>query len=250
MHRFHLPPELCLTERLQLSPRDAHHAADVLRLKPGDGAVVLDGCGHEFVCEVLEASRRSTLLRVRARRDLPGLPCSIALIQSVAKAKAMDALLQKATELGVRVIYPVLTENCTVHIERKDAADKRDKWQQLVVEAVKQSGAAWMPQIAEPASLASLLTRLPQAELSMVGALRAGARHPRECFRKFEQQHGRRPASIALWVGPEGDFTDAELAAIENTGAQPVTLGPQILRCDTAATCLAAIAAYEILAPA
>jgi 16S rRNA (uracil1498-N3)-methyltransferase len=245
MHRFHLPPAECVGDVFTLSAREAHHALHVLRLRAGDRVVVLDGAGHEFHCQLIDSSRRGAALRVIEQRTPPALTCAITLLQAVPKAKAMDAIIQKATELGARRIVPLLTERCTVQLEARDATDKQFKWQQTAIEALKQSGASWLPRIDPPSALEQFLARGEQFDLALVGALRPGGGHPRRCFADFTEKHQRAPESVAVWVGPEGDFTAAELDSIEAAGVQPVTLGPQVLRCDTAAAYLLAIVGYE-----
>jgi len=245
MHRFYLPPSACTGELLRLSERESHHAVDVLRLRAGDAVLVLDGAGHELDSEILDPSRRGVTLRVTGRRTPPAPPCAVTLLQAVPKGKAMETILQKATELGARRIVPLLTEHCTVQLDAQQAADKRAKYEQTVIEALKQSGVPWLPQVDTPVPLKAFLARGERFDLALVGSLRAESSHPRRWFDEFTTAHGAAPASVALWVGPEGDFTGAELEAIVASGARPVTLGPQVLRSETAAIYLLSIAAYE-----
>lgn len=248
MHRFHLPPAECSGTILQLPEREAHHAVDVLRMRAGDEAVILDGAGNEFRCEFIEATRRRTSLRVLEKRTPPALPAHVTLFQAVPKAKAMDAIIQKATELGARRIVPLLTERCTVQLGSDDAAHKQEKWQHIAIEALKQCGAPWLPLIDAPQSLERALAAKPKFDFELVGDLRPGSRHPRNYFEEFAAVNGRAPGSIAVWVGPEGDFAPAEIEAIEAAGARPVTLGPQVLRCETAATFFLSLVSYEVQA--
>lgn len=245
MHRFYLPPSECQPDSLTLPEREAHHASAVLRLTAGDTVTVLDGAGTELRCEITAADRRAVTLRVCERLSHPAPLCEITLRQAVPKGRTMEDIIEKAVELGARRIVPLLTERTVVKLDALEAEAKREKWQLGAIEALKQCGAAWLPEVATPATLATLLKDPPPVELALVGSLQPERRHPRECFAEFRARHGRAPRSVALWVGPEGDFTRDEVAAICASGAQPITLGALVLRCDTAAAYCLAMAGYE-----
>jgi 16S rRNA (uracil1498-N3)-methyltransferase len=165
-----------------------------------------------------------------------------------------------------------LTERVVTHLDDGDVGNKRDKWQQVAIEAIKQCGAAWLPQIEAPTTIEQFLDpqrsggrqtagsvqeneksgSLPKAatptqfELSLVGSLQKERRHPRECFQEFQAKHGRLPQSIGVWIGPEGDFTPEELDAIQAAGALPISLGRLVLRVETAAIYCLSILNYEL----
>ena len=109
MHRFHLPPEQCAGPTLTLTDREAHHGLRVLRLRHGERAVVLDGAGGEMDCEVAELRQDAIELQVTARKLVPPLPCQITLLQAIPKGRSLEDIIQKATELGVARIVPLLT---------------------------------------------------------------------------------------------------------------------------------------------
>jgi 16S rRNA (uracil1498-N3)-methyltransferase len=246
MHRFYLPPERCAGPALRLEGREAHHALHVLRVKPGDPVAVLDGAGSEFAGAVESCSRESLSLRVTDKKSIPAPPCSITLLQAVPKGKLIESIIQKAVELGARRIVPLLTEHVVTRLEDKNAADKREKWQQVAIEAIKQCGAAWLPQIETPTTIGAFLRRKETFDLSLVGSLQTERRHPRECLRDFQAQHGRPPQSAGIWIGPEGDFTLEELKAIQAAGARPISLGRLVLRVETAAIYCLSILNYEL----
>jgi 16S rRNA (uracil1498-N3)-methyltransferase len=114
------------------------------------------------------------------------------------------------------------------------------------VEAIKQCGAAWLPRVEAPVTPKEFLARAEKFELPIIASLQPGAQHPRQYFQKFEAQHGRKPQSACLWIGPEGDFTAAEVAAITAAGALPITLGKLVLRVETAATYCLSVLNYEL----
>ncbi len=182
--------------------------------------------------------------------SVPPLAWQITLLQALPKGKLIEAVIQKATELGVARVVPLLSERVVAHLAPDEAADKRDKWQEVAVEAIKQCGSAWLPQVETPISPQKFLDRKELFDLALVGSLQPGSRHPREYFFEFERQHRRLPNSVAIWVGPEGDFTPAELGMIQTAGAKPITLGRLVLRAETAAIYCLSVLNYELGSPA
>jgi 16S rRNA (uracil1498-N3)-methyltransferase len=250
MHRFYLPPNETKSGQLMLAGREAHHAIRVLRLRRGDRVTVLNGAGAEFLCELETYDRDKVQLAVTEQKNVALPPCQIALLQALPKAKIIESIIQKATELGVARIVPLLSERVVSDLGGKDGARKAEKWQQVAIEAIKQCGAAWLPRVETPVTPREFLARNEQFELPLLASLQTGAQHPRIYFRNFQSQHGRKPKSTALWIGPEGDFTQDEVAAIVAAGASPITLGQLVLRVETAATYCLSILNYEIQSPA
>src|SRR5204863_3917624 len=109
------------------------------------------------------------------------------------------------------------------------------KWQLIAVESIKQCGSPWLPQIDPPVTHQQFLARKEKFDLALLASLQPDAAHPRAYFETFQRDHNRLPESICVWVGPEGDFSPTELEAIRATGALPITLGPNVLRSETAA---------------
>jgi 16S rRNA (uracil1498-N3)-methyltransferase len=246
MHRFYLPPQPGDENRLQLDGREAHHGLKVLRLQPGESVTVLDGTGHEFLCTVESVSRQALSLAVKEKKFTPAPSCPVTLLVAIPKGKIIENIIQKSVELGARRIVPLLTERVVMQLDDDGSEQKREKWQQVAVEAVKQCGASWLPAIEAPQSIANFLAQGDAIELPLVGALTSPRRHPRECFEEFQTQHGRLPRSAGIWIGPEGDFTPEELQAILQSGARPVTLGSLTLRVETAAVYGLSILNYEL----
>jgi 16S rRNA (uracil1498-N3)-methyltransferase len=249
MHRFYLPPPQCQGPTLTLTGAEAHHALDVLRIKIGQPVVILDGAGREFSCAVRAVDRKVVTLAVGQTHFSPAPPCRVTLVQAVPKGKLLETIIQKATELGAFRIIPLLSERVATRLENQAVQHKAEKWRQTAVEAIKQCGQRWLPQVEAPVTLPDLLARGESFDLSLVGSLQRDARHPREYFRSFQIDAKGRPATIRLWIGPEGDFTDSELSAIRNTGGRPISLGPLVLRSDTAALYALSIVNYELQVP-
>lgn len=245
MHRFYLTPAECKTGPLKLAGREAHHALHVLRVRRGDHVTVLDGAGRELSCAVEDFDRDKVRLTILEARSVPASPCQITLLQALPKGKIIESIIQKATELGVARIVPLLTERVVTELDEKNAERKAEKWQQVAIEAIKQCGTAWLPRVESPVTPAEFLARKEEFELPLVASLQPGSQHPKSYFREFESKHRRKPLSACIWIGPEGDFTPTEVAAIVSAGALPITLGKLVLRVETAATYCLSILNYE-----
>jgi 16S rRNA (uracil1498-N3)-methyltransferase len=246
MHRFYLPPEDCRGQWLQLTGREAHHGLHVLRLKRGDRVTVLDGTGHTMQCDVENTAKDSLALAVRQTESTPALPCPFTLLVALPKGKIIEDIIEKSVELGVQRVVPLLTERVVLQLDAAGALAKREKWQQVAVEAIKQCGAAWLPRVEPPQTIQEFLAHGERMELMLVGSLQTERRHPRDWILEFQQQRGRLPQSAGVWIGPEGDFTPAEIQTIESAGAKPVTLGSLTLRVETAAIYGLVILNYEL----
>lgn len=246
MHRFYLPPELCRNSTVELTDTEAHHAVRVLRVQTGERVTVLDGAGHELICEVREATKRTVSLVVLHKTFSPPLPCQITLLQAVPKAKAMDYIVQKATELGASRVVPILSERVVTHLDESDAVDKSEKWQQIAVESIKQCGSPWLTKIETPVTLKNHLARREKFDLPLIASLQDDRRHPREFIQQFRDEHKRAPTTAGVWIGPEGDFSPAEMNLIKAEGALPITLGRLVLRSDTAAIYSLSVLNYEL----
>jgi 16S rRNA (uracil1498-N3)-methyltransferase len=246
MHRFFVAPEQCRSRPLVLSGREAHHALRVVRVRRGDQISILDGAGLELLCEVAATTRDTVRLSVLERRSAPPSPYRITLIQAVPKGRLLESIIQKATELGVSRLVPLLTERVVLHCASGDASSRAQRWRAVAVEAIKQCGSPWLPQIDEPVSPQQLFQCQQAFDLALIASLQPAARHPRTWFQAFHARHNRSPHSVCIWVGPEGDFTPTESESIQNAGALPITLGPRILRTETAAVYCLSIVNYEL----
>jgi 16S rRNA (uracil1498-N3)-methyltransferase len=248
MHRFFLPPENCHGDRLRLDGREAHHALHVLRLKRGENVTVLDGAGGEFLCVVADTAKDFITLGVGQKKSSPAPACPVSLFVAIPKGKIIEDVIQKAVELGAQCIVPLLTERVVTQLDAGQAEQKREKWQQVAIEAIKQCGTAWLPRVAAPVLLKEFLAHGEKPEFMLVGSLQTERRHPRAWISEFQNQHGRTPKHAGVWIGPEGDFTLEELQAIEAAGAKPITLGNLTLRVETAAIYCLSFLNYELSA--
>jgi 16S rRNA (uracil1498-N3)-methyltransferase len=249
LHRFFLHPAHCQGPELVLADAEAHHALHVLRVTPGQRVAVLDGEGHEYHCEIRATDKRTVILRLLQKNAIPPLPYQVTLLQAVPKGKTMDLIIQKATELGARRVVPLLSERITVRLEEANAAAKKEQWHTTAIAAVKQCGSAWLPHVDAPIAIRDFLALGERFDLSLIASLQPDSRHPRERFQTYLAEHGRLPRSLGVWVGPEGDFTPAELHAAKAAGVLPISLGQLILRSETAAIYCLSVVNYELQAP-
>jgi 16S rRNA (uracil1498-N3)-methyltransferase len=151
--------------------------------------------------------------------------------------------------LGASAVVPLLTERTVVQLGAGDAARKREKWREVAVEACKQCGQNWLPEVRLPVTLQDFFAAPDRHDLMLVASLQPDARHLKEVLAGYAEEHGEeRPRSALVLIGPEGDFSPEEIALALEHGCQPVTLGPIILRTETAAIYCLSVLGHELLA--
>ena len=229
-----------------LDDSEAHHCTHVLRLGVRSRIVVFNGRGAEIAAEITALEKGRVHLKELISTKTEPLRCAITLAQAIPKGKNMDLIIQKATELGVSKIVPLISDRTVVQLEEGELPKKREKWKQMTIEAAKQSGQDWLPEIEEPVSPKQFFAGFDRYELSLVASLQNDARSFKKVLANFREQHGRRPNSALILVGPEGDFTPAETSWAKSAGCVPVSLGPIVLRTETAAIYSLSMLAYEL----
>jgi 16S rRNA (uracil1498-N3)-methyltransferase len=249
MHRFYLAPNDWTSATL--TGTEAHHARNVLRLQPGARVTLFDGQGREGTAEITALNSKTVRVRFLREEVTPPLPARITLAQAIPKGKNMDLIVQKAVEIGAAEIFPLVSARTVVHLDPESAAQKQAKWQTVAVEAAKQCGQNWLPQVQTPRTLDDFFGD-PSSntfDLRLIGSLQPGAMHLKRILADYAQAHGgARPTNVLMLIGPEGDFTPAEIALARTHGCAPLTLGPIILRVETAAIYCLSILSYELLA--
>lgn len=171
-------------------------------------------------------------------------PCvSITLIQAIPKRALMDGIIQKATELGVSSVIPVLTDRVIARWDREWIESRLSRWQRVALEAAKQCGANWIPDVHPAVPFNDLVPQLSRIDMCFVASLQHGAKPLREVMETTDESALK---SVALIVGPEGDFSDHEYAALHAAGAISIDLGPHVLRVETAAMFGMSVLVYEL----
>jgi 16S rRNA (uracil1498-N3)-methyltransferase len=247
MHRFYVSPEDWNPDALRLSGAEAHHARDVLRMNRGDRAVLFNGRGREITGEIVDLTGDAVRLRRLQETETPPLRCRITLGQAIPKGKNMDLIVQKAVEIGAAEISPLISERTIVDLGPKEAEQKQTKWQQIAIEAAKQCGQNWLPQVHAPRKLKDFFSHAGSFDLRLIGSLQPDAIHLKKILADYTDQRGDRPKNVLMLVGPEGDFTPAELGLAKTHGCLPITLGPIILRVETAAIYCLSVLSYELM---
>jgi 16S rRNA (uracil1498-N3)-methyltransferase len=237
--RIHVPGPLAAGGELSLPAQAGQHLTRVLRLGAGAPFVMFDGNGGEYAAEIASTGKQ---VRARVLRHDPierESPLDITLLQGVARGERMDLIVQKATELGVARIVPVLTGRSVVRLDLKQAARKRDHWQSVVISACEQCGRNRVPAVHEAVTPGDALRLLPAGGMRCLLAADAAA----------SLAHDAAPvagAPLALLIGPEGGLADSEQALALAHGFTAYRLGPRIMRTETAG--LAALAALQAVA--
>jgi 16S rRNA (uracil1498-N3)-methyltransferase len=217
---------------ITLSADEARHAGDVLRLDRGDEVFVFDGEGREYRCVIADIASRSTTLNVVEETEAAKPESSLDLTLAVAllKGEKFDLVVQKATELGVTTLVPLITRRADVRIrEPQDAARKVERWQRIALEAAKQCGRARLMQVKPPISLDEFFRSISDVQLHVMFTERDGGSLDVAIEAKPDFK------SLVAMVGSEGGWTDEEISQARKHEGQLVTLGGRTLRAETAA---------------
>lgn len=246
MHRFFLDPAAIQDKVVTFPEEVAFQIGRVLRMRSGDRVVVLDNTGWEREVELTEVERRQARGVVQVRRRAAGEPrTKITLYQALLKGKKLEPVFQKCTELGVVEFVPTLTARCVVDSLEDLNQAKFERWRAIIREAAEQSHRGRLPEL-QPASLfGHALDQVHRfGGLTIIPWEGQRSRSLREALCASGSE--TRPFGINLFIGPEGGFTREEVERAQDQGALAVTLGPRILRAETAAIATTAAILYEL----
>lgn len=223
MHRLYLSRNRVKARQATIVGPPVWHITKVLRLGPGAKVVAFDGRGMEYLLQLQKVARHqidATVVATDGPFEEPSP--ELRLIQAVPKQKQIDFILQKSTEVGVNVITPVFSERSVPRMAENQRADRRKRWEQIVMDAAAQSGRVILPQVEEPTNLDVVLETALEGDAYLLDP-------------NAEPLAGVGEAEkTTLFIGPEGGFSDTERDQIIEAGAKPISIGPQILRVETA----------------
>jgi 16S rRNA (uracil1498-N3)-methyltransferase len=241
MHRFFVPPHSITGDRAVMRGTIVHQIRDVLRMRPGDEIVLLDNSGAARRVELETIDRDAVRGRVTETWKQETEPRThITLYQGLLKGQKFEWVLQKGTEIGISAFVPVLAARCVIG-SMDDVSDARvERWERIIVEAAEQSGRAALPHLSQPVLFGNACgqaCRVGAALIPWEAEQTVGLR---------QALHGMEPGELGLFIGPEGGFAEEEIALARDSGLVPVSLGPRILRSETAGLAAAAAILYAL----
>ena len=225
---------------VRITGEDAHHIARVLRMKPGEELTACDGAGTDYLCAFEGLEDGAAVCRVEGQEPSRGEPTVRAtLFMALPKSDKMDLIVQTATELGVHAIVPFAGARCVSKPDEKSMGKKLVRWQKIAREAAMQCGRGVIPEVQPCVSFKKAVQMANELDLALF-------------FYESERQNGARAVlsaeqytTVGLMVGPEGGFDPAEAEAAVQAGMKSVSLGPRILRCETAPMAALTALMYE-----
>jgi 16S rRNA (uracil1498-N3)-methyltransferase len=242
MKRYYVPA----LDKGVLDAEESHHCAQVMRQAVGDVFAVFDGRGTEAQARITEISRDQVKFQILAKAGSPRAAHPVWLAQALTKPKSMDLILQKATELGVSELVLLQSDHSVSQVDEDKVGTKIEKWQKLTIEAAKQCGQNWLPVIHPPIAPKDFVTEIPRGAVKLIASLQHEAKPLKSVLK--EHLASLKPSTpIVIMIGPEGDFTPAEIGQARSAGFIPVSLGKIILRAETAAIFVLSSIAYELM---
>lgn len=236
MIRLFLPPENLSSQQVVISGNQARYLSSVVRLKPGELLTIFDGRGHRYVCKSLKIQKKEVIVeKIEEELFSTESPFSLTLAQGIPKGDKMDLIIQKSTELGVETIAPLITERSQIR-----HTEKGERWHKIALSASQQSGREKVPMILKPVNLNEFLEKHKTGHGIMLSE-EVEERNLRKTLKDFQGVTG-----ITLLVGPEGGFSKNEVIAAVENGFKSVSLGPRILRTETAPITALSIIQYEL----
>jgi len=242
--RFYAPPDSIDGSIATLSADETHHLMHVLRMTPGDPAFVFDGCGNEYKCSFRSFKDTYAQLEIEgvALNDIVESPVDLTLAQALAKGEKFDFIIQKATELGVSRIVPLLTRYGDVRVDDEKTSRRVERWRRISLEALKQCGRRKLVEITAPSTISAFIAGASSSPTQKADSLPSDSNGTLLVFSErggvaLAEALPKAPKSSALvaFIGPEGGWSDEELELLKKFGCKSVTLGPRVLRTETAA---------------
>lgn len=232
MHRF-LVDKISATDKVVTlnDLNQLHHLRDVLRIKLNEKVAVFDRLGNEYLAQVAEINSANVKFQLKAQRPSNDLEIQITVACAIPKNVKMDDIIDKLTQLGVASIIPLLSQRVVVKLDASKKMQRLERWEKIALTAVKQSQRSKFVQIKPVMDFNELIAKEQDYDLKLIPTLEMERKTLKSIFSQLPQQ----PKKVILLIGPEGDFTEQEIALAKAAGFLPVSLGQQVLRVDTAA---------------
>lgn len=243
MHHFFVGFSQIQDDMIMIEGSDLNHMKNVLRIKEGEQVEISDGSSTRYICELDGYEQEKARLRIcDTVQDDVELPSRIYLFQGLPKADKMELIIQKAVELGVYEVVPVVTKRCVVKLDEKKAAKKIARWSAIAEGAAKQSGRNRIPQIHDVMTFTEALKTAQELDIRLIPYEKAkGMKAMKSAVEQI-----RPGQSIGVFIGPEGGFEEAEIEQAMELGILPVSLGKRILRTETAGLTILSILMYHL----
>jgi 16S rRNA (uracil1498-N3)-methyltransferase len=232
---FYVHPTEIKEDKVILRGREAYHAVKVLRLKQGDSTQIFDGLGHIYTVTVTKVSSPQNLTaNILEKKEVPrSSHCAITLAQALPQRRKFDGIIEKATELGVANIIPLITQRTLCRITAANSKKVYQRWEKIIIEAAKQSHHYILPVLGTSSSFKDIVMTFQNYDMVIMPALEQSM-----YITQLREAMGKLPAKkLLLLIGPEGGFTQHEISTAIEYGAKAVSLGPTILKTDTATVC-------------
>lgn len=243
MQHFFVTPDQVRGESVYIEGSDVNHMKNVLRMKQGEEVEISDGNNHRYCCHIESFEADSIVLQIQEELKIDTeLPSRIYLFQGIPKSDKMELIIQKAVELGVYEVIPVVTKRAVVKLDEKKAQKKVSRWREIARSAAKQSGRGILPEVGEVMNYREALERAADLDVVLI---------PYELAEGMEATKAAieaiRPGqSIGIFIGPEGGFEKEEVELALQSGAKEITLGRRILRTETAGLTTLSILMYHL----
>lgn len=243
MHKFFVPIDNFYNEKVIIEGDDVKHIYKVLRLEEGQEILINDLHGKEYKCKLIDVNKKEVTANIIEEVSISKeSPIEISLFQGLPKSAKMDLIVQKNTELGVSHITPIITKRVIVKTELKEYK-KLDRWNRIALEACKQCKRSLIPTIEEPLEFDDLLAKLNEFDLVLVPYENAENHGIKYVMNNIDIKCVR---SVAIIIGPEGGFEEDEIELLRENGSYVITLGPRILRTETAGFTAVSLISYEL----
>jgi 16S rRNA (uracil1498-N3)-methyltransferase len=244
VYRFYISNEQIAENEITIVGSDVNHIRNVLRLEEGDWVVACNGQGRDYVSRVCALDKDKVVLQIeKVQSTGTELKTRITLFQGIPKKEKMEFIIQKAVELGVYEIVPVMMKRCVVKLaDEKKTAKKQERWQAIAEAAAKQCDRGIIPVVHAPVSIETAFDMAKELEYNMIPyELQDGIDRSREIV-----SHACAQESVGIFIGPEGGFEPSEVEQAVAGGIEPITLGKRILRTETAGMALLAIMMFQM----